>query len=541
MDVGSETASSARTDLQFKTWHLATALFLVAFLLRTAGVNWGLPDSTHHWSYHPDEPVIWMYSRQIVPWEGKVTPGFYNYGTFYLSLLRVFGDVFGGGGDMASSHLVGRLLNCVAGAAMASLVFTLLKGKTSDFGALAGGLAVAFAPGLVVHSRFQTVDVMATALLLAGLVFVTAPKSDHKISPWMAGVFFGLSAGTKYTGLLGLVAAAVVFVPHKMWKDLSKVVATTFVTFFVTTPGALLDSGKFWKDFSYEVTHSSQGHGLVFAGTPPGFVYHLFNLSIGFGTLLTILGLAGLGALAWKKHSWAYGLVAFALVEYALIGRAEVKFMRYAFPLIPVLAIGFGWLVGELHGHSNKRYRLGIVVALLGLLGVPDGGLRTSILSSSFMCSPALDPRHTVLSFVPAGSTVGLVSDPWFYTANFYPEAGSPRWVPYEKRQELMKASKYHLVQHIPLNPDERFDWDVRTLDQKPNYVVFSSFETEGLQRIASDPPAQFKLQADRYNEFVARLTKDYALLSDEPNSWAFVHDMMYIHPTVWVWKRKAP
>lgn len=544
-----------------KRWPIGIAIFLFSLALRLIGLDWGLPNESHHWSRHPDEPVIFAYSQQIKPAEGKFTPGFYNYGTLYLTTLRVATDVvnaYGGGPvqkdpdsaarALANYHRAGRFINVLAGAGLAWAVFALLRRRTNTFGAMVGGIAIALAPGLVVHSRFQTVDVLATFLLTMGIAYAVRLVDDASQKEWLkwavvAGLFFGLSAGTKYTGLLGLLALGAVCLSGQKWKELALGVATCLVTFVIVTPGCILESEKFWKDFRFEMAHTTGGHGLVFAGTGPGFIYHAVNLAIGFGAILSLMGVVGLVRAGYRRQVWALALCLFGLAYYLLIGRAEVKFLRYTFPLMPVLAVGTGWLAGRAHENPDRRWRVVGFASVMGLGGLFGGGGATALQATAVMATPQSDLRSSLVSLVKDG-TVGLVSDPWFYTPDFYPEAGAPRWVPFPQRDaEMRSATSPKIERYVPTNPDERQDWDTRLLDLAPTYIVYSSFETEGLARMAARDNVlpEFKGQVDRYREFQVRLTRDYDLaLTDQNNPWVVVHDLMYIRPTLWVWKRKT-
>src|SRR6185369_16353662 len=121
-----------------------------------------------------------------------------------------------------------------------------------------------------------------------------------------------------------------------------------------------------------------------------GYVYHLSNLAVGFGTILTVIGVVGLFRAVWKKHPWAIALALFAVAYYLLIGRAEVKFLRYTFPLIPVLAIGAGWLVGRAHTHPKPQWKAIGALGLLGLGGFWGGGAATAVAATSVMADPKL-------------------------------------------------------------------------------------------------------------------------------------------------------
>jgi hypothetical protein len=262
---------------------------------------------------------------------------------------------------------------------------------------------------------------------------------------------------------------------------------------------------------------------------------------------LTALGVVGLGRAVWKRHPWAIALALFGLAYYVLIGRAEVKFLRYTFPLIPVLACGAGWLVGRAHTHPKPQWKAVGALGLLGLGGFWGGGAATAVQATSVMANSALDPRSTTVAFLKAvdkNATIGLVSDPWFYTPDFYPDAGVSRGQPFLIRNIVMKrSSRQRLLRFVPDDQDQRKDWDVRLFTLNPDFVVFSSFETEGIDRLAqsSNVPPEFTTQVDQYKAFMSELQSKYQLVrSDVWNPWRAVHDLMYIRPTIWVWKSKT-
>ena len=234
-------------DPKRRTLLLGLGVFVVALAVRLVGIGWGLPNDIRNQSLHPDEPVVFAASQRIEPSHLQFVPGFYSYGTLYLTLLRMTTDVvtaYGGGPKDSSEkamwravgryHLAGRVLSALAGAATAWIVFLVLWPRTGLLGSLFGSMAMAFAPGHVVHSRFQTVDVLATFLLVVSLYFALrmlsppdgdAP-SDRNYLKWAAwaGLFAGLSAGTKYTGILALVALAAVVIAERRkggWKALA--------------------------------------------------------------------------------------------------------------------------------------------------------------------------------------------------------------------------------------------------------------------------------------------------------------------------------
>lgn len=565
-------------------------IFAFAFLLRLWGIGWGLPNDLRNQSLHPDELVVWNYSQQIEPAKGKFDPGFYNYGTLYLTLLRVASDMtaaYTGGPDPAvpdsqwqfigRAHFSGRILSALAGAGTAAVVFFILRRRTTTFGAVFGGLALAVAPAFVVHSRFQTVDVTATFLLALSLLYALRllPGEDDEgtfdiRTAALAGLFAGLSAGTKYTGILALVSLYIVLALAKRPGALrlgAVATGTALLAFVLATPGVLLNTGQFVKDFVYELQHTSTGHGFHFEGTPSGFLYHLVNLQSGMGTLLFLGSLIGLGYATYRRHPWAIALAAFFLLQYILIGRAEVKFLRYTFPLMVPLAIGFGYAMGTARRKGGRAHLL-VAGGLLAIGGFDPGGLRQAMVFSYQMASP--DARDVAATWLRTeaektpGATVGLVSDPWYYTPPTFKDTGLFRGIPMLRRMilELGPGANPPTLRYVPeilRDPanwsgetiGQKLDWDVRLLTEtKPTFVVYSNYEVGDVIRLRevaekSEPAKNLVAQADEFFKVLERdyeRTQKFSTVSGSTMAETqMVHDMMYVQPVVYIWKRKAP
>ena len=553
---------------------LPLIVFVIALLVRIWGIGWGLPNENRHWSYHPDEPPIYVYSRQIEPAKFDFEPGFYNYGTFYLTLLRIAGDVavkYSGQTEepwmeMGAAHVAGRWINAFAGAGTALVVFLMLRRRVGEIGAVFGSLLVAFAPGFVIHSRFQTVDVFATFLLALSAHFALRLLPDSDSDPpildgraflktviW-SGVFAGLSAATKYTGILGLITLfAAIYFSKSLDKPKLAIVGlvTSIVAFLLAVPGVFLNWPKFWADFTYEMQHTSEGHGVVFAGLPSGFVWHVYNLIVGVGPILVAMGLIGLLIAIFKKDRGAIAVGALFLFYYLLIGRAEVMFLRYTFPLLIGLAYGFGWLV--YWSRERKGWSMAIpVLGMVGLGGLFGGGLASAATSGLWMAGK--DPRDEAVDYIrsksTATTTVGLVADPWYSTPPFYFDTGAPRYIPFQLRhQAMLQAEGPKLLRFVPSHEDERYDWDTRLLDLKPDYVIFSSSNTEGVDRLRyqNDMSDIERLLRDRFVAFTELLVKEYSLDAKfggivgpgGEQKVTGIHDMDYVRPLIWIWKRK--
>ena len=547
---------------------LPVLIFFAALLIRLPGIGWGLKNDLHNQSYHPDEPTVLAYSQQIEPGKLDFTPGFYNYGTLYLTLTRIASDMTaaytGGVGEKdvnttwafdSRAHLAGRTISALAGAGTALVVFLMLRRRVGAFGALAGAGLIAVAPAHVVHSRFQTVDILATFLLAVSSYFAlklldrAEEEPDLKDAVW-AGVFAGLSAGTKYTGLLAiltlLTVLALVRRRHLVREGIAGV-AAAFATFVVVTPGVLLETEQFIRDFKYEMAHTATGHGLVFTGTGSGFIYHLGNIAAGVGMILGALALAGLAFLAIQKRVWILALLAFFLPYYVLIGRAEIKFIRYTFPLYVGLAAGFGGFMAEM--HRKRRWGMGFVaLGLLGLGGADSRGLIGTAQATTWMSGE--DPRDAAARWLRANpvANVGLVQDPWFWSVPTFPNATiDRRYVVGPRRPafiEEMRATSRPPTDVVSDENGNVLPFDSRVVSElRPETIVMTAFEFSPRERLVgrTDIAPEFQSEATRYRDFMQALSKDYRLERRFGNQSNVVEDLQYINPVVLVWKRTTP
>lgn len=561
-------------SFDWRRW-LPWLLFAFALFVRLVGINWGLPNKDRYWSYHPDEPLNLMYARQVRVGAGDFDPGFYNYGTLFLTISSIADTVVGAYAPLpkeptradlalldARSTLAARCLNAVAGAGTVVLVFLMLRRWQSLLASAIGAMLLAVAPGHVVHSRFMTVDVSATfwiaASLYAAFQILPAPEDDPSAGrfqswkwPLLAGLFAGLSAGTKYNGALVLIAlcAVLAMARPRLWPaKIGAALVACMAAFFASTPGSLTNNAQFVKDLKFELAHSKSGHGLVFEGMPPSGLVHLTNLIVGIGLISILLSIAGLAIGSRSKSPAPIAMALFVATHYLMLSRAELAFLRYTFPMYVGIAFGLGWFVGTLQANE-KLGKAMAALAMLGVGGLPfgDGLMATGRYT---VAMAGTDSRDAVIRYFNAATAstvrVGAVADLWFYSPPYFPEANAPRFVPEDARESARVEGPFS----SPARPEyympageAKSDWDVRLLtESKPEFVVFSSFEMGDLERLSrqSGLSAPIQSQVDQYKAFILELEKSYegAFFAGFPAGT--VHDMDYIRPQIWVWKRKA-
>jgi hypothetical protein len=569
---------------------LWTALFGLALGVRLVGIGWSLPNAERHYSYHPDEWLLLLASYFVVnPYAGEFLPGFYNYGTLPMYLWSLWLHWLSAVGVIdrlpenatpaqiaelrAQLYLWARVLVALMGAGTAVVVGRTVAQVAGIGAGVVSALAMAFAPAFVVHSRFMTVDMPTTFFVaLAFHKAVALHASPRPMRTLLWGAFWaGCAAGSKYNAGLALLAPLVGLwlLPNlpvaKRLLGSGAAVGVAGLTFLIVCPGVWADSARFWANFWYEVRHVGQGHGEIFTDTGLGWLYHLKpNLSTGFGAVGLLASAVG-WALHARNRVW-WGVLAASLAYYLLIGAAEVRFLRYTFPLFPMLAMGVGLSLppslrfpplregnrtrGQApplrEGNRTQGRELGspceqgepkgggLLPALRSLLIV--AALTWQLLSTASLtaCMVRPDARDQAAGWaratLPEGARIGFPTVPWFYTPPLFAEIGELRWQ--DRLAAAQRATRYRL---IPLAPPE---WNAEALQATlPEYLIISEFESRDVARIG---------RAD-YQAFMRIVEARYTLLrtfENEPpllgRQVGMPHDLLYICPEVFVYRLRS-
>jgi len=540
----------------------AIAVIILAVGLRIWGIRWGLPTSLHYFSYHPDETITLFAATEVNLLEGRLDPGFYNYGSLYIYLVNIAvllassyglinlpsGDIFSAIGEFAKMYMAGRAVAVLLGIITVYLVYLLGKRAYGRGAGFLAALFMAVMPIHVMHSKFLAVDVPATFFVALALIFAVRITEGHRLRDYLlAGLFAGLAAGTKYNAGLVILAPIVAHLATGKARPflratspkLFAILLLGIAGFLIGMPGALLNRDKFVRDFLYEAMHAEAGHGLVFVGTPCGYVYHATH-SLLAGTGLPLLVLASIGVLyaVWKRTPGDLALLAFAIAYYAVIGAAQVKFARYTIPLLPILAILAARfsvdLVSRLWSGRSLARLAGYLMTLAVLL---VAGYTAAYSLAIDMVFARPDTRDLAAAWarrsVPQGSSIGLPTIPWFYTPPLDPYFGLLS--PAERYERVRESTDYMLI------VSESSEWNADFLQQElPDYVILSEFEYKDRLRIRD-------AAARGYFDILRR---DYRLEREFRNSLVrksrifpvdvLPHDMSYASPTILIYSRKA-
>lgn len=361
---------------------------------------------------HTDEPTQYNPAVNIVT-TGDLNPHFFNYPslTIYLN-AAVFYVGYGVGrltgaftslADVQPIHtlqmsvgrvgtpallLLGRAVTAVIGMATVGLLFALTRRLTRwIWGALLAVLWLAVSLPHVQLSHYMTVDVMATAFVVATLAACAeALACDDGVRArrwlWAAAICGGLATSCKYNyavlavsvGLTGLLLTGA-------WREKAKRVLLSGVlfcaAFALTSPFVLLDAGAAFPAIRSEMRHYATGHLGV---TGSSFLWYLGYLWRS-NPFYLLVGVPGIGLALWRTKRIAAPPAAFFVLYFALIGGQAVHFDRNVLPALVLLIAGVGAAVDALADLLTSSRKPSFPPSLM---------LSSLILSSLILLLPSL-------------------------------------------------------------------------------------------------------------------------------------------------------
>jgi hypothetical protein len=575
-----EEGGKGRTGERGKgNWRVLAPGFVVslfALVLRLWGITWSLPDERHILTYHPDEGVN-LFSGVLD--KGVARPhvdlGFYNYGGLYfyvwqgaVAANRTYGAVerpepapstIPASQTIGAMLLVGRFLTAIMGAVTAWAVWAFGNRLFGKGAGITAAYLYAIVPVAVVHGHYATVDVPATLFVTLALVYAARTLESPSLrNIALAGLLAGMAAATKYNCVLVLFApGAALWLalrriesqrhrdtedapteseggPHSLPPFLPSsllLLGATIAGFVLGCPGALVNPGGFWHDFSYELAKSREGMGLLFVDTGNGWLYHLTSsLRFGLGIPLLLLVLTGLGLAAVRRTRQDWMLLAFVVPYYLVIGWAQVRFLRYIIPLAPAQCV----LAGRLLWEPWPDVRLRRAMAVVGGIVVAATLFISLAMDRLFTLTPPQDQAYAwIQTNVPHGASIGLVTAPWYYTPPFSPMFTAPA-------TGAAHARFARQVTDYELRPPDGTEWDPAVLQPaQPQYFVVSDIESEDARRL-NWIPAQpfFRLFDQEYTPTVFENTP--SLLGISLGKTGYVpNDWLYMYPRVTVYRRR--
>jgi Dolichyl-phosphate-mannose-protein mannosyltransferase len=353
------------------------ACLAVAFLLRVAGLTYGLPRV-----YHSDTPkqLHWVTAfmrGDLVP--GETYPMLHMYLVAFL--LRVVGLVdphaFDAGPSWSQALVTARLLNAALGTATVWLLYDAARRLFGWRVGLLGAALLALSTPAIVNAHYEMGDVPQTFFVVAALAASTRALVGGRLLALLAtGVLAGLAAAAKFFGVVVASTAVIAALGARRWSPaqggllLAGVGLGVLAGFSLSTPLLLLKPGRWIRQV--------QSSPELFLDPPPPPLDRLWVGSrvvlglalLWFGLPLCLTTLAGIVALA--RRGWRGALV---LATPTMVLGIYVWFRpkglddRYLVILAPFVALAAA-LAGSRLAHWSRRVDVLAALALIGIVAL---------------------------------------------------------------------------------------------------------------------------------------------------------------------------
>ena len=374
------------------------AIVVVALAMRLHGINWD-----DGYGFHPDERDIYMRADCMYalltdapnaatcgylnehpdaepglsglryffdPERSPLNPHWFPLGSiliyalvFLRSIVELFSDV--GGFDM---RYAGRTLSALADVGTVLMVFVLgrrVYGR--NVGLLAAGLT-ALAVIHVQHSHFYRPETFTVLLTLASIWATLRMVEKRRLrDSVLLGVIVGLALAPK-VNVLPILAPLALGYGYRildeadgLWDEITPAMlariaghaalggVVALAVFFVTTPYAFIDIGAFVGDVRLQTRMAREAGFFPFTVQyvdTPAFLYQIRQTAVwGLGVPLGVVAWLSIPftalMLAIDRRNLRGDLMLLAWVVPSLIflESFEVRFLRYLFPLMPVMVL----------------------------------------------------------------------------------------------------------------------------------------------------------------------------------------------------------
>ena len=358
---------------------------VTGFLLRLLGINWDQGNL-----FHPDERQLLMLSQEMT--FRNLDPGWYNYGTFPLYILEFFSF---GIEDMRNLRFPGRIMSSLLDSITIFIVGELGKRFHSKLCGIISSILYSTCVIALQLSHFFTVDTfLNTSIVLIFFLCSNLIKNNNaKNSAYLAiaiGVGFAIKISIfmiAFPVLASLVISSKLRINYKNFKiyNLKKFLTSglyicliTIFSFCILNPYSIINFGEFINSSKIQ---SEMARGLIdfpytrqYENTAP-YIYHISQLiKVSLGPFLGIFSVFSVGyiLLRYKKTSnplWHLFII-WIVSYFAFYGIIHTKFIRYLFPIIPILLIFNSYTLLSLYeNYLYKFKKLALFIITIFLVG----------------------------------------------------------------------------------------------------------------------------------------------------------------------------
>jgi 4-amino-4-deoxy-L-arabinose transferase-like glycosyltransferase len=362
-----------------REWIALSALLVVAGLLRFSFLGHGLPETPYVDSFRFVDEAL-----SLLAGGDDWIPDDFMYPGLFKLILAILYRLF----EVESRlwlHLVPRIVASVADLGTVALVFAIVRRLGGVYaGVLAGALYGACIIA-VTSARVETVDSLLTFLLTATVAVMTRPRL-RLVHFLLAGLLLGCAAGSKYTGIYGLLPIAYGVVARA--REHGRLLPALGLGLLAGLLGAavFLACTPWFVPFfdiyllAIRVQIETQQLGQLGHVQASPFDYLISpvptweqpwlhsSLLYTMGPLVLVAALGAVITALWGRLGpvpLGFGL--YTLVFYLLLaGTGRVKAIRYLLPIVPVVCALVGlWAARLLALRTERRAHFGLLAAAL--------------------------------------------------------------------------------------------------------------------------------------------------------------------------------
>ncbi len=476
-------------------WLIAIIVF--AATVRLVNINW---DQTHF--FHPDERAVSFAVQNLSFKPLQLNPHFFAYGTLPIYLAKITSSVLRLIDPRAATYdaiiLNGRRLSAIIGTLTVVLIIFLGSRLYDRSVGLLAGLLLAACVLHIQNSRFVTVDVTLTFVVLLALYQLVLVSREGRTRQFLfAGAFIGFAAATKFSAMplflpLGVAALHRYLEERRFFSVAGRCVLAVLaagVAFAIAEPYGVLDFRAFMHDI-LEQSHMVRNAGVYpYTNQYIGTVKYAYEITqIVLWCMAPPLGIVAVWAtaarasVAWRERraeDWV--LLAWVVPFFLVTGWFQVKFPRYLLPIYPFMTLwAADWLL--------RRYRAG---RLLGRIALPVVVAGTLAATAAFLV-PAMRP-HTVVTgsewvyrHIPPGSKI--LTEDW--------DEGFPFALP------GTNIGAYKIVPFGYYEPDNSAK--IQRLSHELAETDYIAFQTKRLYGAVTRAPEKFPLTTNYFYELFA-------------------------------------